>query len=99
MSNAMNTPSNLNISITGDRPHQGRTLVAAIIAKALTEHGFSDITVVSQDGDFPVLAMQDELTNIANMVQIPHVTIEDTNGVRPTPDHMRFKVGPKTPQE
>lgn len=99
MNDVKTAQSNLNIQITGDRPHQGRTLVAAIIAKALTEHGFSDITVVSQDGDFPVMAMQDELTNIADMVQIPKVTIEDTNGVRPTPDHLHFKVGPKTPQE
>lgn len=99
MHNEATTPPGLNILITSSRPHQGKTLAATIIAKALTDHGFSDITVVSEDGDFPKYAMRDKLPHPTEMVQEPRVLIEDTNGRPPTPNHLRFRVGSKTTQE
>lgn len=87
--------TDLKITITSSHPHQGKTLAAVVIAKALAEHGFSDITTISQDGDFPKYAMREKLPHPTAMVKEPRVLIEDTNGHPPLPEYLRFKVSPR----
>lgn len=89
----------ITVTVDSNQSNCGKTIVTALIAETLVEHGFTDVVVVSQDGDFPQISNRAvKLRDVGELPQ-PSVTVLDTNGHDIGTEAMTFKVGKTSPKE
>jgi hypothetical protein len=99
MDTAKPNPPTVEITISSNQPHSGKTAIAVIIGKALLEHGFDDLLVYNMDGDFPKLCNRDTPVAAADLIVAPCVRIDDTNGHGKGRHTPTFRIGPNKPKE
>lgn len=68
----------IQIEITG-RAHVGKTMISAIIVKALKEAGFTSVSINNPEGDFRVLSDLVKEDRIPDKVKETPVMINDLN--------------------